>query len=107
MFIIMENEIYLHRLDKDSVENIAELFRALGDPTRFRIISALIDREFNVGELAQITGISESAASHQLRTLRQLRLVKTRKQGREVFYTLDDDHVTDLVKRAIFHILHE
>ena len=103
----MENGLSLYQLDQDSVEKIAELFRALGDPTRFRITSILIDREINVGDIARITNISESAASHQLRTLRQMRLVKTRKQGREVYYTLDDEHITDVVKRAIHHILHD
>ncbi len=85
---------------------LAELFRALSDPSRVRIIAALMDGETNVGALAAIVGISESAVSHQLRTLRQMRLVRARKQGREVYYALDDDHVTDLFQRGLDHVLH-
>jgi ArsR family transcriptional regulator len=85
---------------------LAELFRALGDPSRVRIIAALLEGETNVSTLAEIVGISESAVSHQLRTLRQLRLVRARKQGREVYYALDDDHVADLFQRGLDHVLH-
>lgn len=95
------------KVSKHHIRQITELLHALGDPTRFEIITTLIDNELNVGDIAEIIDISESAVSHQLRTLRYLRLVKTRKQGREVYYTLDDEHVTDLVKRAINHVLHE
>jgi ArsR family transcriptional regulator len=94
-------------LDEITAVHVAELFRALGDASRIQIVSALIDNEINVGELAKVAGISESAASHQLRTLRQMRLVKTRRQGREVYYSLDDDHITDLIQRAIDHVVHE
>lgn len=85
---------------------LAELFRALGDPSRLRIIATLIEGEKNVGTLAGLVALSESAVSHQLRTLRQLRLVRTRKQGREVYYALDDDHVADLYRRGLDHVLH-
>jgi len=88
------------------VLHLAELFRALGDPSRVRIIAALLDGEINVGALAEIVGISESAVSHQLRTLRQMRLVRARKQGREVYYALDDEHVIDLFRRSLDHVLH-
>ena len=83
---------------------LAELFRALSDPSRVRIIAALIDGETNVGALAEIVGISESAVSHQLRTLRQMRLVRARKQGREVYYAIDDDHVNELFQRGLDHV---
>lgn len=85
---------------------LAELFRALGDPSRLRIIAVLLDGEQNVGALAVQIDLSESAVSHQLRTLRQLRLVRARKQGREVYYALDDDHVADLFRRGLDHVLH-
>lgn len=90
---------------KQAVE-LAELFRALSDPSRVRIISALLEGETNVGALAKIVGISESAISHQLRTLRQMRLVRARKQGREVYYSLDDEHVSDLFLCGMDHVQH-
>jgi len=85
---------------------LAELFRTLSDPSRLRIIAALLEGEINVGTLANIVGISDSAISHQLRTLRQMRLVRSRKQGREVYYSLDDDHVIDLFQRGLDHVQH-
>jgi len=92
--------------ENQQLAHLAELFRALGDPSRLRIIAALIEGEKNVGALAGLVELSESAVSHQLRTLRQLRLVRTRKQGRAVYYALDDDHVADLFRRGLDHVLH-
>lgn len=89
-----------------TAEHLAELFRALSDPSRVRIIAALMEHETNVGTLAEIVGISESAVSHQLRTLRQMRLVRARKDGREVYYSLDDDHVVELFQRGLDHVQH-
>ena len=91
-------------LNDPQASQLAELFRALSDPSRVRIIAALIDGETNVGALAEIVGISESAVSHQLRTLRQMRLVRARKQGREVYYAIDDDHVNELFQRGLDHV---
>ena len=79
-------------LDEQTARRLAELFRALSDPSRVRIIAALLEGETNVRTLAGMVGISESAVSHQLRTLRQMRLVRARRRGREVFYALDDEH---------------
>lgn len=93
-------------LDDQTAADVAELFRTLSDPTRVRMIAALLEGEINVGTLAARVGISESAASHQLRTLRQMRLVRARKQGRTVFYRLDDDHVADLFQRGLDHVIH-
>ena len=111
MFIYTNNNIgngiHMNQLNGEPLRKIVGLFQALGDPTRFRIITSLIESEINVGDIAQIAGISASAASHQLRILRNLRLVKSRRQGREIYYTLDDDHVSELVKGAIRHVLHE
>ncbi|MFV1948875.1 MAG: ArsR/SmtB family transcription factor [Anaerolineales bacterium] len=92
--------------DEKLANQLAELFSTLGDPSRVRIITALLEGEKNVGPLADIVGISESAISHQLRTLRQMRLVRSRKQGREVFYSLDDYHVVDLFQRGLDHVQH-
>ena len=86
--------------------HLADLFSALSDPTRLRIISLLLDSEMNVGELASQLAMTESAVSHQLRGLRQLRLVRSRKDGRQVFYALDDDHVAKLYLLGLEHVEH-
>jgi ArsR family transcriptional regulator len=94
-------------LDDRIIARMAEIFSALGDPSRIRIIAALIGQELHVGALAVIVGISESAVSHHLRGLRQLRLVRARKDGRQVFYSLDDQHIEDLFQRSLDHVLHD
>ena len=86
--------------------HLADLFSALSDPTRLRIISILLDSEMNVGDLASQLAMTESAVSHQLRGLRQLRLVRSRKDGRQVFYALDDDHVPKLYRLGLEHVEH-
>ena len=95
------------QLDDTTATHLAQLFGALADPSRLRIIAALADGEKNVGDLAQVAAISESAVSHHLRDLRQLRLVRARKEGRFVFYKLDDEHVIDLFQRGLEHVRHE
>ena len=85
---------------------LAELFRALSDASRVRIISALIEKEMNVSDLAEKMQMSASAVSHQLRGLRQMRLVRGRKNGRQVFYALDDDHVAKLYRMGLDHVEH-
>ena len=86
--------------------DLANLFDALSDPTRILIISALLDGEVGVGELVERLGLTKSAVSHQLRGLRDKRLIRTRKQGRNVFVCLDDNHVIELFKRGLDHVLH-
>ena len=93
-------------LDERTASDVAELFRALSDTSRIRIISVLAAGEMNVGALAEAAGISESAVSHHMRGLRQMRLVRARKEGRQVFYCLDDDHVADLYRRGLDHVQH-
>jgi DNA-binding transcriptional ArsR family regulator len=85
---------------------VAELFRALAATSRVRIIAILVDHELPVGAIAEAVGISPSAVSHHLRGLRQMRLVRARKQGRRVFYRLDDAHVGELFRRGLDHVLH-
>lgn len=85
---------------------LGELFRALGDPGRVKIVAAITDHELSVGVIAAQVGLSESAVSHHLRGLRLLRLVRARKDGREVYYTLDDDHVAELFKGGLEHVRH-
>ena len=85
---------------------LAELFRTLGDGARILILAALTERDYNVTDLAARANLSESATSHHLRHLRQTRLVKSRKEGRYVFYSLDDEHVQQLVMFGLEHVLH-
>ncbi len=94
-------------LDLEMAERLAEIFAALGDPSRLRIISALAHRERSVGDLSRLVGMTESATSHQLRLLRTQRIVRARKVGRQVFYFLDDDHIHDLLDRGIAHVQHK
>jgi ArsR family transcriptional regulator len=85
---------------------LAELFSALSDASRVRIISRLIEGEMSVSALAEGLKMTESAVSHQLRGLRQMRLVRARKEGRQVFYTLEDDHVAKLYTLGLDHVEH-
>ena len=86
------------------VSALAETFRALGDPTRVRILDALSASELCVCDLATLLGLTESAVSHQLRLLRHLRIVRTRREGRMVFYALDDQHVISLFRQGLDHV---
>src|SRR5512135_594500 len=91
-------------LDDHAASDVAELFRALSDTSRIKLMATLIGGETNVGALAEAAGISESAVSHHMRSLRQLRMVRARKDGRQVFYSLEDKHILDLFLRGVAHI---
>ena len=93
-------------LKENTSSHLAVLFSALSDPTRLRIISVLLESEMNVGDIADRLGMSESAVSHQLRGLRQLRLLRSRKEGRQVYYALDDEHVARLYRLGLEHVEH-
>ena len=93
-------------IKENTSTHLADLFSALSDPTRLRIISVLLDGERNVGEIASQLDMTESAVSHQLRGLRFMRLVRSRKEGRQVFYALDDDHVGKLYRLGLEHVDH-
>jgi ArsR family transcriptional regulator len=90
----------------EEAAHLAELFKALADPNRARIIGALAAAELCVHDLAMLVSMSQSAVSHQLRTLRALNLVSHRRKGRMVYYQLDDEHIHDLYTRALTHIQH-
>jgi DNA-binding transcriptional ArsR family regulator len=94
-------------IDGLTATRLAETFKALSDPTRVRLISALSNSELCVCDLAATLGMSQSAISHQLRLLRALRLVKAAKRGRMVYYTLDDDHIEGLFRQGLDHVSHE
>jgi DNA-binding transcriptional ArsR family regulator len=83
---------------------LAATFKVLGDPTRTKIISALLQEELCVCDLASLIGISQSAISHQLRILRNMNLVKYRKDGRIAYYSLDDDHISSILTAGLKHV---
>ncbi len=85
---------------------LAELFSALSDASRVRLISLLMEGEMSVSALAEELKMTESAVSHQLRGLRQMHLVRARKNGRQVFYSLDDNHVSKLFSMGLDHVEH-
>ena len=91
-------------LDEHTAAHVAELFRSFSDTSRVRILSVIVDREVNVSQLAELIGVSESAVSHHLRGLRQMRIVKFRRDGKEVFYSVDDPHIIALFQQGIRHV---
>lgn len=93
-------------VDDATAAGLAETFQALSDPTRVRLISALLREEMCVHDLATLLSMTQSAVSHQLRILRNLHLVKFRKDGRAVYYSLDDNHIRDLFQRGLEHYQH-
>jgi ArsR family transcriptional regulator, lead/cadmium/zinc/bismuth-responsive transcriptional repressor len=91
-------------LDEFSAAHVAELFRAFSDTSRVRILSVIVDQELNITALAQIVGVTESAISHHMRGLRQMRLVQARREGKEVFYSLTDPHIVAIFRQGVEHI---
>ena len=99
--------IHAHPLGDGLAAQLAETFKALADPTRVRMLYALSHAELCVGDLAAVLEMTESAVSHQLRLLRSLRVVRARRDGKLVFYTLDDEHVARLFQISLEHLGHE
>ncbi|NLY39070.1 MAG: helix-turn-helix transcriptional regulator [Firmicutes bacterium] len=93
-------------LDPLLAERLADTFKVLGDRTRVNLLSVLADRELCVCDLAAALGMSSSAVSHQLRVLRDARLVKSRRDGKMVYYSLDDQHVVALFEQGLEHVGH-
>lgn len=91
--------------DADKLEKLGDFFKVMSDPGRLRLLMALQDQEFCASDLANLAGLSRSAASHQLKALKNAKLVKTRKEGKTVYYSLDDDHIHHVLKVAFEHIL--
>ena len=92
------------RLDDDSAAALAETFKVLGDTTRVRILDALARAEVAVCDLAGALGLTQSAVSHQLRLLRSMRLVRSRRDRRHIYYRVDDDHIAKLFKQGLEHV---
>ena len=102
----MLNYSYIMELTELKAIQLAELFSALSDASRVRIISQLMEGELSVSVLAEGLNMTESAVSHQLRGLRQMHLVRARKSGRQVFYSIEDDHVSRLFTLGLEHVRH-
>lgn len=102
----MEREDYSF-LSNETVEEVSLIFKALADPTRIKILYFLSQEESSVNHIAEVLNMSQSAISHQLSILRNLRLVKYRREGQVLYYSCDDDHVISLLMQAIDHAEHK
>jgi ArsR family transcriptional regulator, lead/cadmium/zinc/bismuth-responsive transcriptional repressor len=91
-------------LNEHFAAHVAELFRTFSDTSRVRILSVLIFNEMNTSALAEVVGISESAISHHLRGLRQMKIVQSRRDGKEVFYRVEDEHIIALFQQGVNHV---
>ncbi len=101
-----QHEVVTDVIDAEKAIRLAEVFAALADPSRVRIISALAHHKRSVGEICALVGMSQPAVSHHLRLLRVQRVVRADKEGRQVFYSLDDQHIHDLLDRGLAHVDH-
>lgn len=93
-------------LDEDTLFNVSQIFKALGDPTRIRILHLLFYKPCSVNEIAENLQLGQSTVSHQLRFLKTLRLVKYKRAGTTLYYTHDDQHVMDILKQTLHHVRH-
>jgi ArsR family transcriptional regulator, lead/cadmium/zinc/bismuth-responsive transcriptional repressor len=91
-------------LDEHQAAHVAELFRAFSDTSRVRIMAVLVFQEMNITALAEVVGISESAISHHMRGLRQMRIVQSRRDGKEVYYRVEDEHIIELFQQGVRHV---
>ena len=91
--------------EKEILEYIAELFKGFADPTRVHILSLLVERELCVTDIAEAVELSQSAISHQLRFLKQMHLIKFRREGKNIVYSLADDHVRTILQMGLEHVM--
>jgi len=99
------NSVSLDMPDDEMLYDLAELFKVFGDTTRIRILYTLFKSELCVCDIAEILNMTQSAISHQLRVLKQAKLVKSRRDGKQIFYSLDDAHIVSIIKMGIEHII--
>jgi len=99
-------EVRKHMPAEETLSDLADLFKVFGDPTRVKILYALFRSEMCVCDIAALLGMTKSSISHQLRVLKQAHLVRNRRDGRVVYYSLDDDHVKTIFDQALTHITH-
>jgi DNA-binding transcriptional ArsR family regulator len=93
-------------LPADILADVVSTFKALSDPTRAQLIYLLTQQEYSVNELSRFVAVSASAVSHHLARLRDIRLVRARREGNQVFYSIDDSHVAALFREALYHLDH-
>ncbi len=96
----------MHKLDKVTQERIAELFKGFADVTRVQILTLLLGGEMCVNDIAQAVELTQSAISHQLRLLKQMHLIKYRRDGKNILYSLADDHVQTIIQMGLEHVNH-
>lgn len=97
-------KVKVNMTPEETLYDLADFFKAFGDSTRIKILSALFQAEMCVGDIAAALGMTSSAISHQLRVLKQSKLVRYRKDGKMVYYSLDDDHVKEIFRQGLDHI---
>jgi DNA-binding transcriptional ArsR family regulator len=90
----------------ENISQMAEIFKALSDPSRLKIVLSLLNQEHCVCDIAVICSQTDSAISHQLRILRTLKIVKNRREGKIIYYSIDDDHVVSLINMSLNHVRH-
>ena len=100
-------EVKLSELTNEKIEDLANMFKVFADPTRLRIICAILNTQLCVCDLCELLNLTQSNVSHQLQILRNTKLVKYKKEGKQVFYSLNDNHVCQIISQAIDHISEE
>ncbi len=91
-------------ISEDNIYNLAELFKVFGDSTRIRILLLLQEKEASVNEIANELNMNQSAISHQLKNLKHSKLIKNRREGQTIYYSLDDDHVYKIIEMGLAHV---
>ena len=94
----------MKKISENTLYDVAELFKNFSDSTRIRILYCLVEKERSVNEIAELLGMNQSAISHQLRILKNSKLVKNRRDGKAIYYSLDDDHVFNIISQGIEHV---
>ncbi len=98
------NQVKLSSINREDMQNLSEIFKLFADETRLRIICAILNTELCVCDLCELLQLNQSAVSHQLQLLRSSKLVKYRKEGKQVYYSLKDEHIESIIKMALAHI---
>jgi len=101
----MDQNIDINSLDDEIVIDLALFFKIFGDMTRLKILFSLINGEFTVTDLISKLGLSQSTISHQIGLLKRMNLVKSRREGKSIFYSLDDEHIKSIIMQGVTHIL--
>ncbi len=98
------NKVKLSNIGREEIQDLSEIFKLFADETRLRIICAILNTELCVCDLCELLNLNQSAVSHQLQLLRSSKLVKYRKEGKQVYYSLKDEHIENIIKMALAHI---